>query len=65
MKQDNIELIYQDVAHAEKLFEILSNEKFIYISVKPKNLQEEIDFLNSTYKKRAENKEHHFTVVLD
>jgi hypothetical protein len=65
MQKPNIELIYQDLSHANKLYEILSNPNFNYLSVKPKSLQEEVDFLRETERKRIENIEHNFTILSD
>ncbi|EKE28682.1 MAG: N-acetyltransferase [uncultured bacterium (gcode 4)] len=56
---------YREVSHAERLFEILSNPNFTYISVKPKTLEEEIEYIQKAEKGRQENSEHHFTVFLD
>ncbi|EKE29640.1 MAG: N-acetyltransferase [uncultured bacterium (gcode 4)] len=56
---------YRSISDAERLFEILSNPNFTYISIKPKTLEEEIEYIKEAERLRLENKEHHFTVFLD
>lgn len=62
---ENIEFVYQEISHAKRLFEILSNPNFLYFSGRPKSLEEEINYMKDSELKRKENSAHNFTIFLD
>lgn len=60
-----IELRYQRVSDAKRLFEILNNPNFKYFSVCPKNIDDEREYLRKTQKKKKDNFEHSFSIMLN
>jgi ribosomal-protein-alanine N-acetyltransferase len=60
-----VELRHQKVFDAKRFFEILNNPKFIFISAKPKTIEEEKVFLKKNFKKQCSNTEHNFTILFD
>ena len=58
-----IEIRYQQVSDAKRFYEILNNPNFIFFSVKPKSIKDEIKFLKQNVKKRKENFEYNFSVL--
>jgi len=60
-----ITIRYQRINDAKRFYEILSNPNFVYITAKPKTIQEEKDWLRENPKRRKENTTWNYTVLLD
>jgi ribosomal-protein-alanine N-acetyltransferase len=59
----NVKIRNQRVSDAKRFFEILSNPNFLYFPVKPKSVQDEIDFLRINVKKRKNKSEFNFSIL--
>ena len=55
----------QRVKDAKRFFEILSNQKFIYLPAKPNTIEEEKKFLRLNAEKRKKNSELNFSIFYD
>ena len=55
----------QKISDASRFFDILNNDNFIYFSVKPSSIDDEISFLKLNTKKRKNNFEYNYSLILD
>ena len=55
----------QDIKDAKRFYEILNNPNFIYFPVKPKTIEEEIEFLKLNKKRIEENTQWNYTILKD
>lgn len=60
-----IRLRPQKVSDAQRFYDILNNDNFIYFGVKLKSVKEERDYLRKNAKKRKDNLEHNYTITLN
>ena len=59
----NVKIRNQRVSDAKRFFDILSNPNFVYFPVKPKSVQDEIDFLKLNVQKRKNKSEFNFSIL--
>ena len=59
----HLEIRYQKVSDAKRFLEILSHPDFIYMPVKPKNIEAEKVFLRQNREKRRNNTVYNFSVI--
>ena len=62
---EKIELRHQQVQDANRFYDILNNQNFIFLSAKPKSIEGEKDFLKKNAKKRKTNFEYNFTIIYE
>ncbi len=62
---DKVELRYQEVADAERYFEILSNPNFLYFDVQVKSVEEEREWLKKNPEKREKNLEYNYAILYE
>lgn len=60
-----ITIRYQEISDAKKFYEILSNPNFVYLTAKPKSIEDEEKWLKDNPKRRENNSEWNYTVLYD
>jgi ribosomal-protein-alanine N-acetyltransferase len=60
-----VELRYQKVSDAKRMYDILNNRNFLYLDVKPESVESERDWLRENPRKRKDNLEYNYAILWD
>jgi [ribosomal protein S5]-alanine N-acetyltransferase len=63
MMENKIEIRYQKISDAEEFFRILNNPNFIYFTVRPECLEDEIKFLEMSEEVRKNKSQANFSIL--